>query len=83
MGGIDELNDIYDAVEVHVTNDIWVGKMNKIDERIHSNDEKLAKFINFVKREQTDSKIAIIYNEYKNNPLISWKDSIKEVMKLK
>ncbi len=78
---LDAENAPSDAMYLHpyCTGDIWIGKMNKIAERVGgvSRDE-----IKRIEHGQRDESIRLIYNELKNVPRIQWKDSIKEVIGL-
>ena len=80
LGGLETFDIIYDILSKFVTNDIWIGKMNKIDERIFENLDIIKKMINHIKYYQTDDEVMRIYNKYKNDPKISWKDSFKQVI---
>jgi DNA repair photolyase len=67
-----------------ISDSIWIGKMNKIRERVDlkgwtQND---LNFLNLVEKSQTDEKIHEIYNKLKDNPKVKWKDSIKQIMRL-
>lgn len=81
LGGIKELNILYHDLKPFVTDSIWVGKMNKIDERVKTTDSNVIEFIEYIKTQQTDEKIYEIYLKYKDELYIHWKDSIKEVVK--
>ena len=80
LGGIKELTTLYEFINLYVTDSIWVGKMNKIDERVIINSDKLEIAIKYIKECQTDDKITKIYITFKDMPHILWKDSIKEVV---
>jgi len=66
-----------------VTHSIWIGKMNKIEERVCCRDEETAMRLQRLRRGQSDDRIREIYSRLKDNPLIRWKESIKEVVGLK
>jgi DNA repair photolyase len=61
------------------TNSIWIGKMNKINERVINiyTDE-----IRKIEQGQTDNEIIKIYNKLKYYPKVKWKDSYKKVLNL-
>jgi DNA repair photolyase len=67
-----------------ISDSIWVGKMNKIRERVDLKGwtQKDLDFLNLIEKSQTDEKIHEIYNKLKDNPKVKWKDSIKQVMGL-
>lgn len=82
--------------EPYVTDAHWVGKMNKMETRVAfrgvsfrdagknpslwTGDEWLR--WNMVKNSQTDDKIKELYEMFKHNPKIKYKDSIKEILGL-
>ncbi len=67
-------------LEPYVTNSIWLGKMNKIDRRVIDSSETMQKEKDRVKREQSDQKINELYRQFREHPLIRWKESIKKVI---
>jgi hypothetical protein len=66
----------------HVTESIWIGKLNNIRSRVSSVDEQDRKAIQRIEQGQTDGRIREICDALKNHPLIRWKDSIKRVVGL-
>jgi len=66
----------------YITDSIWIGKMNQPDTRIDltefSRDMKsyLSEYLN----NQSDKNILSIYSEFKDNPKIKWKESIKKIV---
>jgi DNA repair photolyase len=79
--------NIVELVEIllpFITDTIWIGKMNRVGERVDTKGwtDKDFEFLKRVKNSQTDSKIKEIYDKFKNNPKVKWKDSIKQVMGL-
>lgn len=80
-GNIDEVIDI---TRSYVTDSIWLGKMNFAERRIKMNFN--CGLINLVERLQTihitqsDKAILRLYNRYKDDPLIKWKESIRKVV---
>lgn len=63
-----------------VTHSIWLGKMNKIDERVQINSDTSVLFVERIKAGQVDSEIILIYKELQDESLIRWKESIKTVV---
>ena len=57
--------------------------MNKTEQRVCCEDEESLVQLQRLRRGQTDAKIRDVYNRLKNNPLVRWKESIKEVVQLK
>ena len=71
---------LVDKLTPWVTDSIWIGKANKIDKRTnwlypngHATIEKLKEW-------QSDEKVKEIYEMFRDNPLIKWKESYKEVL---
>jgi DNA repair photolyase len=82
---LDEMIEAFDPV---VTDAIWIGKMNRIRERVKMPTDPVEKFIineeiKRIEEAQTDERIKIIYNKYKKHPKIKWKESYKSVLGLK
>ena len=63
-----------------VSDAIWIGKMNHIAEFGKVAKGKLKNAIKTIEENQTDDKILKIYDRYKDNPKIKWKDSIKKIV---
>lgn len=66
------------AVEGHVTETIWIGKMNQPGRRVVAAGS--AKAVERIQQLQSDSEILALYEELKDHPKVRWKDSIKEVV---
>jgi DNA repair photolyase len=73
------LDDMISDIDPYVTDSIWIGKMNKVDERAVGVSEKE---IERIKTEQKDDEIWDIYETHRNNPKIRWKESIKRIIGL-
>lgn len=63
----------------YCTGPLWIGKMNKISERVGGVPREEIKKI---EEAQRDSNIKILYESLKDNSQIHWKESIKEVVGL-
>lgn len=81
-------DDVVDLVNEllapHVTDSIWIGKMNRPIERMKRNgyweedsDKEMAERLI---ASQSDERILALYERLKNHPLVKWKESIKEVV---
>jgi len=72
------------AVLPYLTDVIWVGKLNRIPERVKTDGwtENDFSFLDIVKNCQTDDFIRGLYTEWKDNPKVKWKDSVKQVLGL-
>jgi len=65
-----------------VTDSIWIGKMNHIDESLKYANSQTQKALAQIEAEQIDAIVESIYDRHKNNPMIKWKESIKKVVGL-
>ncbi len=71
-----------DELKPSVTHSIWLGKMNKIDQRVACNSHEMKMEIERIKKAQSDSRIVVLYLQLKGESLIRWKESIKSVVGL-
>jgi DNA repair photolyase len=65
-----------------VTDSIWIGKMNKIKQRVAINTAEDVRRVKEIEYNNTDDKIWALYNSLKDNDKIKWKENIKEVIGL-
>lgn len=76
---------VIDDLSRYVSDAIWLGKMNFALRRLktngHLNAENQAAAEQLLEW-QSDEAIKALYNRYKDNPLIKWKESIKKVVGL-
>lgn len=80
LGGLATARTLCDAVRPYVTDTIWIGKMNKIRNRVDlSIPENLARAIE-IEAAQTDAEVLRLHAALKDDPLVRWKDSIDEVL---
>lgn len=68
------------AIRPYVTEKIWIGKMNKIDERVEISSPDIALGITAIKISQSDCNILELVKKFKRDPMIEWKDSIKKII---
>ena len=61
---------------------IWLGKMNKIEQRVEADSAELRDDIQRIQLQQNNENITALYERLKNNSLIRWKESIKDVVGL-
>jgi hypothetical protein len=64
----------------HVTQSLWIGKMNHLGRFENGTDMVLKQAVNRIRQGQTDLSIKQIYQQYKGNSLIRWKKEIKKVV---
>lgn len=78
LEGADMALSTVEAVEDHVTETIWIGKMNRPGQRVVATESEAA--VEWVQRLQSDTEILRLHDALKHHPKIRWKDSIKEVL---
>jgi hypothetical protein len=65
-----------------ISHSIWLGKMNKIDERIVIESPQVAEMVAKAEAGQADDQILGIYSQLSHIPEVRWKESIKAVVGL-
>ena len=73
------------AVRRYVTDSIWIGKINRLRNILPLNcpgDAEAVRRGEVLMATQNDDAIRALYNRYRKDPLIKWKDSIKAVLGL-
>jgi len=80
LGTVEEARDLFSAMEINVTDKIWIGKMNKIDQRVVKVSPEVIAKCEAVMENQSNAKIMWLVNELHDHPKIAWKDSIKEII---
>ena len=79
------IGDVIDQVSPFVTDKIWLGKANLLRSRLAlngDNDQVAIQKAEELMEWQTDKNIKQLYSQYKDNPQIEWKASIKKVVGL-
>ena len=66
----------------YVSHSIWLGKLNNIGTRVEIADDIDRIQVEKIIQGQTDERINVIYQHLKDEPLVRWKESIKEVVGL-
>lgn len=80
LGGVKCAVQLLDTVRPYVTDSVWIGKMNKIRQRVDMRDADTAAAVAAIEAAQTDAEIHRLYNQLEGDPLVRWKDSVTEVM---
>jgi len=74
------------ALEDYVTDAIWIGKMNRLEERLQRNGVEITHAMKVMGKtllqSQSDERILSLYEKLKDHPKIKWKESIKKVVGL-
>jgi DNA repair photolyase len=81
----DNIHHVIRDVRSYTTDSIWLGKANRLRSCLAQSCEgellsKARQKANELLATQTDSKIHLLYNRYKDDEIIRWKDSIKKVV---
>ncbi len=79
---MNDLEGMIGELEAYVTHSIWLGKMNRIEERVAIDSEKTAAEVARIRSEQHDARLEALFASLQDNPLIRWKESIKQVVGL-
>lgn len=76
----ERVSELVETVAPYVTDTIWIGKMNDMDNRVvrGTDPQEIVR----IARGQTDSAIHRISELLGNNPKVRWKESFKSVLKL-
>jgi len=75
---------LVERVLPYVTDVVWIGKMNQIKKRVMlDKDNELSEVYMYnVELVQSNHNVKLLYEHFKNNPKVKWKDSIKKVIGL-
>ena len=82
----DNVYAVIDAVRPYVTDSIWLGKANQLRQIVKlncPNDNEATRLAGELIAVQKEAAIFTLYQQYRSDPLIKWKDSIKKVIGLK
>ena len=82
MLDLDDVQAMIDEIEPYVSHSIWVGKLNRVEERVTIDSKEVAAEVERIRYEQQDRHIIDLYEVLKEHPLIRWKESIKLVVGL-
>jgi hypothetical protein len=66
----------------HITDSLWIGEMNHIGRFSKYAGTRIQKELNRIRAGQTPRAIQKIYDRYKDNPMIKWKNGIKKIVGL-
>jgi len=74
----DDVVSLFAAVDLFVSETIWIGKMNRVRQRCipGTSEEAMAR----IEAGQTDRRIWDLYHALGNKPSVRWKDSFREVL---
>lgn len=76
LGGLEMAQAILAAVRPYISDTVWIGKMNKISQRVDQSLPGIAEAVRAIEAAQTDENILGLYHTLKDDPVVRWKDSI-------
>lgn len=80
LEGCYEATVTFEMVKRYVTDTVWIGKMNKIRNRVDMTNPNNQFMVEDIERLQIDKEILLLVERLKDEPKIRWKDSIKTVI---
>ena len=80
LGGADDARRTFQALSPFVTEKIWLGKMNKVSQRVDQRDATVRRQCIQIGKLQCDYEILGLVTVLKDHPQVEWKESIKEVI---
>ena len=76
----ENIGKLLEGLPMKKLDSVWIGKMNHIN-RIRANgDDELQGVLGKLAEAQSDDNILSIYNQWKSESLLKWKESISEVV---
>lgn len=82
LNGVEDAIATFKAVEPFVTEKIWMGAMNSVDTRVDTTNINFKKAVADLKKLQARSELVRLYETMKDEPKISWKESISKIVGL-
>ena len=80
LAGTDDAIDTFVALELYVTDKIWLGKMNKVSQRVDQRDPEVRRQCIQIGKLQCDDEVRRLVATLQGHPKIEWKESIAEVI---
>lgn len=80
LGGVETAQTLLAAVRPHVTDTVWIGKMNRIRSRVDMSSPENSTRVAEIEAAQSDSEIQRMYRMLSGDPIVRWKDSIRKTM---
>lgn len=80
----EDIRELFHAVAPWVTDSIWIGPMNRMEQRVSREGwtEADQAYWERVKRCQTRSEIERLFQDLKDEPRVRWKNAVKEMLGL-
>jgi DNA repair photolyase len=84
LGDFNDIKSLIKDINKHVTDSIWLGKMNKLESRLKANGFDIKDIpdwaLSGINHWENGDNIWTLYHRYKEDPKIKWKESIKEIV---
>jgi len=80
LDGVQDAERTFHQLVSIVTDKIWVGRMNKVEQRVCPSSPEVRAACERVKRVQSDKEILNLVRRRERHPKVAWKDSIQKVM---
>jgi DNA repair photolyase len=80
LDSVDATVELVATVEPFVTDTIWIGKMQRIPQKLNSHVLGFTEACVKIKAQQRDEEILRLVDALKGNEKVQWKDSIKKVI---
>jgi len=78
-----QIIELYEEVKPYITDSFWIGKLRHFNRRVEMagiTPEEERVFVDPLKAAQSDETVWLIYDHLRNERLVKWKDSIREVI---
>ncbi|NNK58071.1 MAG: hypothetical protein HKP44_12250 [Desulfofustis sp.] len=82
MLDLEDVQGMIGEIEPYVSHSIWIGKLNRIEERVQIVTPEVAAEVERIRHQQQDRNIIDLYEALNERPLVRWKESIKLVVGL-
>ena len=80
LDGSEDAERTFFALEPLVNDKVWIGRMNKVDERVRPRDARIQAACDRVKAAQTYAQILKLVRKLHGQAKVAWKDSIRGVV---
>ncbi len=83
---VDRIIGLYTTVNSFITDSFWIGKLRHFNRRVELFEpvrvtrEEMERFVDPLRAAQADETVWLIYEQLRNERLVRWKDSFKEVI---
>lgn len=80
---VDRIVGLYGELKPYISESFWIGKLREFDKRIDMSDvtsEEAERFVKPLKAAQADEFVLELCQRLRNEQLVRWKDSIREVI---